>query len=377
MVHSKMTTKDYPKDYSNDARRVLETMSLGPGLQINGTSAYRDMLYASDFDGYEIVKVASVADAVKRFQHMIQDVLRLDNVFIADIKCGEVPEWDLWKGVGIKGGHVVNYNPIKIKQHASELLKAGIVKSADYKHLLKHLKPTLTPLDLMNAKQAVKAHVVRWTPSDVLRGYTTLPNGKHYTLATGMTTPSLTKVDTIGYVAGNRYTEFSVIYDLRQGRKLLNSVASSKDSVVGSIELDVLAFAHEGNYFKALKRIMAWARLRGDKALQEHLTPILNSDLGRLSSIAGDIQTLEDLLERYTKVPEDDVKFEIDQFIARLSNVSLPQVVKANLPATIKAIEKLPLSKIRPKLSLLRGRISRFLQEKARPLAEPLIRKID
>ena len=370
-----MTTKDYPKDYSNDARRVLDAMSLGPGLQINGTSAYRNMLYASDFDGYEIVKVSSVADAVKRFQHMIQDVLKLDNVFISDIKCGEVPEWDIWRGVGIKGGHVVNYVPVQAKQRASELLKAGIINRTDYKDIFKHIKPTLTPLELMNAKGAVKPHVVRWTPSDVLRGYTTLANGKHYTLATGITTPSMTKVDTIGYVAGNRYTEFSVIYDFRQRRKLLNSVASTKEAMIGSIELDILAFAHEGNYFKALKRIMAWARLQGNKALQEELTPILNSDLGRLSSIAGDIQTLEDLLERYTKVPEDDVKFEIDQFIARLSNVSLPQIARSNLPATIKAIEKLPLSKVRPKLSLLRGRISRFLQEKARPVAEPLIRK--
>lgn len=370
--------KDYPRDYSEDARHVLETMSLGPGLKINGSMSYRDQLYASDYDGFEIVKVKSVEDGVRRFQKMVQDVLKLTNVYIADIKCGEVPEWNLLKDVGLKGDKVVNYDATTLRGYAKGLFDAKVISAKDLKEAYKYLKPTMSPLDLLVAKNTLKYHIVRWTPSDVLKGYTTLRNGERYDLAQGITTPSMTKLDVIGYVQGNHYTDFSVIYQFVQGKKLLNATASSKDALIGAIVLDVKAFAQEGNYFKALKRIMSVARMENDKKLIEYLTPILNSDLGRLSAIVGDVKTLEDLLELYSKVPEDDVRFEIDQFIQRLSNVSLTSVVVAKgLTDKIRAMTKLPLSKLPAQLASFRVKLDGFLQSKARPIAEPLIAHLD
>ena len=374
-----MATKVYPADYSEDAKRVLKAMSLGPGLKIMGSMSKRDMLYASDYDGYEVVKVKSAADAAQRFKQMIHRLLSMKHgVFIGDIKLGAVEEWNLLSGSSVKDGRVLGYNAVSARAHARALGESGVLSPRDVKDALKVLKPSISPIDYIAAIDVCKYHLVRWTPSDVLRGYTLLRNGTKYTLADGISTKSMTKVDVIALVQRSRFTDFSVIYEFNQGRKILNGVETTKGAVVEGIANDIKAYAAEGNYFKCLKRLMSIARIDKNERLVQYLTPILNSDLGRLSFVLSDIGTLLELLEREERVPEEDVRFEIDQYIQRLSNVSLKEIVSdKRLPSQLEAVAHLPLTSLPKALSSLSVKLDHILQRHARPLATPLIGKDD
>jgi hypothetical protein len=104
------------------------------------------------------------------------------------------------------------------------------------------------------------------------------------------------------------------------------------------------------------------------------LEPILNSDLGRLYIIVGDIDTLLFMLEKYNKLPGDEIKFEIDQFINRLSNISLPVLIgkQPTLNKAIRRIESLSLAKMAGPLEKLKETLYDLLQHYAKPIADAL-----
>ena len=59
-----------------------------------------------------------------------------------------------------------------------------------------------------------------------------------------------------------------------------------------------IMFFNRTNPFKALKRFFALVKLRKDAKAAAILVPIMNSDLGRLYQIIGDLQTLRGLMDR-------------------------------------------------------------------------------
>jgi hypothetical protein len=201
----------------------------------------------------------------------------------------------------------------------------------------------------LELRQTLKYHVVRWKPADVLSGTKKLADGSTMTLAEAFTTPGIAKMDVIGLVNNSRYTDFSVIYQFRIGDKILNDEPLKIDQ---SLKENIIGLKEEGNYFKVLKRMFALAKFQGDTVALEELHNVLNSDLGRLYQIAGDIGTLKDLLENHPDAPLDKVRFEVDQFIGRLSNLYTLKDYLAREPQVIQQIH----SVIRmPKEGLLKG----------------------
>lgn len=183
-------------------------------------------------------------------------------------------------------------------------------------------------------------------------------------------TPGITKLDVIGLVANNRFTDFSVIYEFRCNGKVLNP---EPIEIRASLEESILAYLAEGNYFKVLKRIFALSKLLNDKKALEELTPILNSDLGRLYHIVGDIGTLINLLDEHKRVPLALIRFEIDQFISRLSNIYTLKDYLAKddqIIGNIKRILKLPESRLKGELEKLKEELDSILQKNSKPIVE-------
>jgi hypothetical protein len=96
-------------------------------------------------------------------------------------------------------------------------------------------------------------------------------------------------VDAVANIA-DRYTEFSTIYDTYLNGTLVSARASN---IVQSLSDDIM-FYNKTNPFKALKRFFALVKLRKDAKAAAVLVPIMNSDLGRLYQIIGDLQTLRE-----------------------------------------------------------------------------------
>lgn len=318
--------KSYPDNFASDAVKVLDTMSFtrGKGVGLHGSMNLRSQQYAGDYDAFEIVnmkedsKKVALHMLVVRFQEIIKELKALPNTYIGDIKSGAIEEWRvLPRDARVQDGKLVGMDVTKARRKLDELERAKVItpNEARYGHTL--LKGKMTPIKFLKAKDDLKFHVVRWSPPEIERGDKVLRDGRRYTLEEAFSSPSTTKMDAISLVQKSRYTDFSMIYYFQNNGKLLNPDITD---VLTALKENEMFYTAEGKLFKALKRRFAIAKFERDAKTITELTPIFNSDLGRLYHVVSDVGTLIALLEDERPKP-DIVKFEIDQFKSRLSNV--------------------------------------------------------
>jgi hypothetical protein len=326
-------TKSYPENYPSDAVAILDAMSFSGGkdVKILGSMSLRSQQYAGDYDAFEVVKrkgneAKVLDDLASEFQSIIKNLRGMKNVFIGDIKAGSIEEWRVIPlDAGLVDGKIVGYNPIQSKAKVDALYKAKVITEGEKRSADELLKDKSSPEDFLIARKKIKFHIVRWSVPEVLQG-SKVVRGRRFTLQEAFSSPVISKLDTIGLVQNNKYTDFSVIYEFHNGEKILNP---SFEDIGRSLSEDIIFYKTENNPFKVLKREFALAKFRGDEKTIKGLTPVLNSDLGRLYSLLSDVGTLIQLLEDKQNVPLDRVRYEIDQFKARMASVySLPDFLK-------------------------------------------------
>ncbi|NBO23056.1 hypothetical protein EBU94_06950, partial [bacterium] len=208
-------------------------------------------------------------------------------------------------------------------------------------------------------------------PDEVLKGKKQIRGGLTITLEQAFGSPTIAKLDVIGFVQQNRFTDFSVIYEFHNKGHPLNP---DKIDIVKSLKENIIAYESEGNIFKSLKRRFALAKYEGDHKIILELTPILNSDLGRLYIIIGDIGTLIALLEDF-KAPQTKIKYEINQFKNRLANIyTLRDYLKNEnkILSEIDSIVKRPTGTMIEPLSKLRDELEKYLQDNTKKIIKDM-----
>lgn len=372
-------SKEFPTNYSSDATRVLDAMSFTKGRSVGllGSMSLRSQQYAGDYDAFEIVNLKENSDEIAlhslavRFKEIIKDVKGLPKTYIGDIKAGSVEDWRvLPRNAVVKDGKLEGMDVVFSRRKLDELEKAKVISPNEAKYGHSLLKGKMTPIRFLEAKQKLKFHIVRWSVEDVLRGSKRLRDGRTFTLEEAFSSPSITKMDVISYVQNNRYTDFSMIYYFRNNGKLLNP---DLYDFVDSIKENILYYEKKGNPFKVLKRKFALAKFERDATTIAKLTPILNSDLGRIYHVLGDIGTLIHLLEDEKPDPKT-VRFEIDQFKNRLSNVyTLSDYLKEEhtiLGEIESALKDPNRETLLTKLRKLEDRLQRILNENTRRMTK-------
>jgi hypothetical protein len=358
-----IATKILPDHYPQDVLAVLRGMSLTDlkGLRLVGSMSIRSQLYAGDYDAWESVEASSVQEAVDGFRGAIQELRSMKDVRIGDIKSGEIDEWRILSPKAmVENGRITGFSAVE-SARVVDSLPLSVMNKNEKKEAIRMLNGVKDPVDLVRLKKTgyFKVHIVRWTPGEVLAGQKTLADGRVYTLEEAFQSPALTKLDVIALVQG-RLTEFSCIYQFFVKGKLINPIDLDP---IGSLREDVLYYASENNPFKALKRRFAIAKLEGDNETAARLTPILNSDLGRLYVLVGDIGTMITLLESKNP-PVDEIRREIDAFRARLANVyKLEAYLKrdSEMIGEINSILKLPTSQVRNRLEKVKTKLEDIL----------------
>ncbi len=367
-------TKEFPSDYPEDAVAILSAMALGDKLNIVGSMSLRAQQYAGDYDGYEVVNLkeptdaAAAAEARRRFQAAVKELRAMPDVYIGDIKAGVVPEWRVIpRDAAVEDGKIVGFNATESRRKIDEILAAKVItkKEADEAHDL--IKGKMTIPRFLKAKNKIKFHIVRWTVPEVLENKKVLRDGRTMTLDEAFQTPIIAKMDVIGLVQRNRFTDFSVIYEIRNKGKTLNP---DKIEIGKSLREAIVAYEAEGNHFKVLKRRFALAKFEHDLPTIEKLTPILNSDLGRLYHITGDIGTLLGLLER-KEAPLEAIRYEIDQFRNRLANIyTMSDYLAAenDVIGQIDRLVRLPKTKLPAALEKLGDQLEGYLQSNTKKI---------
>lgn len=304
--------KSYPLNYPSDVTKIIKIMSFSKGKQVDivGSMSLKSQQYAGDYDMFEEVNsnytsnTTALNNYVKRFQKIIKSLNTMDNVYIGDIKAGEIKEWDVMKN-GL----------INIKKNIEILVHNNIIKDDE----LPEIKQLLKSNNEDELRRAFKFHIVRWTPNDIANGFVILRDGSKYTLQMAFTSPSIIKLDVIGLVQNNRYTDFSIIYRLKNKEHVLNNFKTGNE--ISDLKDDIKYYYSQGNYFKALKRLFSLVKRYNNNTLLEKLNTLLNGDLGRIYSVLSDISTLQYLLDNETHLPMKRIHYELDQFRARLGNV--------------------------------------------------------
>lgn len=342
VVRKKVYTLNYPSDVLD----VISKMSFSKARDVNiiGSQALKSQQYAGDFDMDEFVKVnkpraEALKELVSRFKGIVKTLLETKDLYIGDIKAGEIPEWRILpKNAMVRADKVVNYSSADSRRKLANIKRLLSDKEFDEASALIKNKPT--PQQFFEAANVLKFHIVRWKPSDVLRGFITLRDGRHYTLEEAFSTTAIVKIDVIAYIQRNRFTDFSMLFTFEDEKGPLNGVTIDFEH---ELHQSYLSYVLNGDYFKATKRLFSIARQKRDGNKIEAYNKMFNSDLGRLYSIISDAKTVLYLLENERNMPLEKIRYEIDQFRARLGNIyTIGSVGTTNILQKILDMTELP-----------------------------------
>jgi hypothetical protein len=331
-VNEIINKKDYPDTYSKDTYAIIKKMSFNPkNVSVMGSMAIRSQLYASDYDLYEVVSKPSISSIVSGFKNIVKTLLDTPNVFIGDIKAGNIKDWEIVdEEAYFKDGILYEYDADNSRKKLEQLYDDKIISKEIYELGLKILVPNPNIIQLREIIKNLRPNIIRWKPNEILNGskYVGSQNNILYTLEDAFTSPSLVKLDVIALIHGI-FQEFSIIYDFRVRNRRINDYRMTP---IQSISNDIQYYSATKNWFKVLKRLFSLTNYRlqtfkTNKLKQvdilEKLNDILTSDIGIIYQIIGDLTSLLFIGENYPISPSTSKRFdeEIDLLRDRLSNV--------------------------------------------------------
>jgi hypothetical protein len=314
-----VANKSFPENYSRSVLGVLESLSMTDlaTMQVVGSSSIRSQQYSADYDAVEKVNIKGPKEVVEGLQSIIKRLRVLPDCFIGDIKCGEVPEWDVFSPnahVNMDDEKIVDFNIKSSQTVIDRLAHSKVISPQEARGANKALEKATTPMGFLEAKKDIRYHILRWKPFQILDGRQ-MYRGHEFSLEDAVMSGGLIKVDVVANI-DNRFTEFSVIYNLYKDGHL---ITKKPMNIINSLKEDVLYYSHT-NPFKGAKRMFALAKATKNEKKIRHLVPILNSDLGRLYQIIGDLEVLHGLLERPEK-PLTEIRYQLDEMRARMGNL--------------------------------------------------------
>lgn len=332
-------SKNFPLNYPSDVLEVIKAMSFDiENVKVVGSMALTSQLYAGDYDLYEVVKGGNAASYVRGLQRIVSRLLVMPDVFVGELKCGEISEWRLIPvDAKIQKGRVIGFDKGSALKRVDLLVENGVINGTEAALSRRLLAEADTPKGFLDAEKELRFQVLRWSPKDVLKGVLHLRDGRAVTLTEAIEMPAVCKLDVVAFVQNNKYTEFSIIYSFYEGDRLLNP------SSAPSIKENLLHYAFNNEWFKVMKRLFSIAKSDGNDNVLRALQPLLNGELGRLYSIYSDTGTLIYLVDNEGILPTNKVKFELDQYRQRLASVaSLPRVNTEGMLENLLSIQRLP-----------------------------------
>jgi len=362
-----MDEREFPIDYSDEVVDIFKKMSFtdGENLNIYGSMSFRSILFPLDYDGYEIVennertKENYINFIVKKFKDNIKKLEETNSTYISKIKCGEIKEWRILDdNIEIKNNKLINYNNIESKKKLENLYNKKIISKNDYYTIDKRLKKDISIKEYFELVDVLDYHIVRWSPSDILRGYTMLLDCEKYYLKEAINS-GMTKIDIIKWI-DNKFIEFSCIYQFNYNNKPLNKIVYNIDY---SLKQDILYYLVNKKYFKMAKRLYSYSNFKNDEIMMDKLMILFNSNIGILYQIYGNIETLKLLFNKTEKIPYIRIKNEITEIKNRFYNITKNENTK-EYKKIINMFNNLDKSDILNELKNLNDEIIKILNTK-------------
>jgi hypothetical protein len=307
------------EEYGEDIERIIALLSFNPeNIFIVGSFGIRSMKYASDIDMIEPISFSSsISPIISKFKKNITEINNAKNVYLGDVKIGEVPEWEIIDETAyIENGKIYGYDATDAREKVNKLKSNGVVTDEEYSQYMKLIKDKPTLEELQTIKKEIRPHILRWKATEIKKGEKSY-RGRTFKLKDAFTM-GLVKVDIITFLNNGRITEASIIYDVRKKGIRINKYTINP---IRSFKNDIQYYKSVGDYFKVLKRLFSLYSYQKDDKNIKKLYEILNSDLGIVNQIINDIDILGSLLMNYNSIPKDKITITINEFINRLNSV--------------------------------------------------------
>ena len=347
-------TKKFPENFSDDIIDIVQVLTLRHGSVpfLYGSGSYK-IAYPSDYDLAQEVPVTIGGKKnkliLKDLQYVIKGIMPMRNVYIGDIKSGEVPKFKVVEDDTTADNYPERRETMINK--INDLYRKKHISAKEKKDSLALLQPNLGELDIYIIKHDIRFEVIRWTPQDILNGFVHY-RGMKIKFEDYLYGDSITKIDVIAWLNGIRYNEVTMVYAF--------TTDETKDAIMlnkkfGNIELALLDqipyLLHKGMYMKICKRINSIIRASEtpDKNLLKKLYSLFVSDLGLLNQVISDIGVIEFLIENIENISENRFEYEINQMKTRLGNMTnISYLKKQNV--VIKLLDELQADIVNMKL---------------------------
>jgi hypothetical protein len=312
-----------PKKYlSNELKNFLELISFDiNNINILGSFNNRAFFYPADIDINEKININKLSSFIKSIREKIKYISNLDNVFIMDIKLGNIKEWEVVDETSyIENNKIYGYNDEKSKNKLKELLKNKIITNEEYNKWFKMLIKKPNEEELQIIKKEVRPNLLRWKPKDIIKGFLDY-RGYKISMKDAINTGGLFKIDYIIIQKNNYFQDINIVFDIRI--KNLKNENGININPKRELENEIKTLKAKGDYFKALKRKFSLSKITNNKNEILRLYKILNSDLGVIHQISSNIELLLILLSESTinKKINNKLNIFIDGFIDRLNNI--------------------------------------------------------
>ena len=327
MSSSPFGNKQYPQEYDPQAVKILETMSFPLGkLQLFGSMTIPSQIYAGDYDGVDYVSFSSLEKATKEFQLRVKETSQLKDCFLADMKIGEISDWNIWGNTSIRFTdgkfRLVNYDKSRVLQKINQLWTQKIIPESQYQLIKEEVNSwgeNPEPDKYIQFVKDHRPHILRWTLREVSNGVKQITPEISISLSSALSSRGVVKVDAIGLVGGqSRFTDFSVIYEIQVKKKIITAEVIGTD-MEEELRQSLFENVILGNYYKALKRLFSLGRFYRDTDLVMKLSDYFNGAVGIVYQVKSDIGTLLYLEENYESLPREKIQYELKMFRVRLT----------------------------------------------------------
>ena len=141
---------------------------------------------------------------------------------------------------------------------------------------------------------------IRWDKDSIKLGYVVINDEPKY-FVDCLQQESRLKMDVIALDADGILNEYSDLYFINIGNFSLSGAMETEKQSAISIFKDFQNMVVEKNYFKAIKRLYAYAKLENNKPLINELLKVINSPLGKQSNYIADINIILELIDNNFK----------------------------------------------------------------------------
>ena len=144
---------------------------------------------------------------------------------------------------------------------------------------------------------------IRWDKESIKKGFVLIDNEPKY-FVDCLQQESRIKMDVIATSSDGEINEYSDIYFIKIGSNELTREISPEETAI-LIYKDFHHYLEEKNYFKAIKRLYSYAKIKNNKPLIKELLKVINSQLGKQSKLIADLNTINELINNnFKKVPK-------------------------------------------------------------------------